>query len=65
MSTTDYEGDSGTVTFAPGETSKTVTIGIRDDSSDEGAEEFRLALTSATGAAISDGLAVGTIIDNE
>ena len=65
MSTTDYEGDSGTVTFAPGETTKTVTIGIRDDSSAEGAEDFRLLLTSATGAVISDGIGVGRINDNE
>ena len=65
LSTSDYEADSGTLTFAPGETVKTITIGVRDDGSAEGAQEFRLVLVDATGAAISDGVGVGTINDDD
>ena len=61
----DYESGSGQVTFAPGETTRTVTIGIRDDNSAEGTERFRLIIRTAQGAVIADGEAIGTITDND
>ena len=42
----DYESASGTVTFSPGETSKTVTVTINGDDEAEANETFTLALTS-------------------
>ena len=63
--TTDYEPGSGTITFTSGETTKTITIGIRDDADVEGTHQFRLALTSADGAVITDGVGMGRITDDD
>ena len=57
----DYTATSGTLTFAAGETSKTVSVVILDDSHDEGAETFTLRLSNPAGARIGDGEATGTI----
>ncbi|MBC7820477.1 MAG: hypothetical protein IAG10_26630, partial [Planctomycetaceae bacterium] len=68
-STADYgpTGTSGTVTFAPGETTKTILIPIVDDAIVESSETFTVTLTGATAASISStsGKAKGTINDNE
>ena len=61
----DYTATSGTLTFAPGETSKTVSVPILDDAHDEGEETFRLKLSNAAGAVIADGEAVGTIVNTD
>ena len=57
----DYTATSGTLTFAAGETTKTVSVPILDDSHDEGEETFTLRLSNATGTRIGDGEATGTI----
>ena len=57
----DYSKAKGALSFAAGETSKTVSVALLDDAHDEGAETFRLVLKKAEGAAIADGEAVGTI----
>ncbi len=63
----DYTGTtSGTITFAPGETSKDVTLDLLDDSLDEPDETVTLTLSGITGtASIADGTATGTITDND
>ena len=63
----DYTGTtSGAVTFAPGETSKDVTLGLVDDTVDEPDETVTLTLSGLTGtASIADGAAMGTITDND
>ncbi len=62
----DYTATSGSVTFAAGETSKTVTIGLLDDALSENDEVFTLALLSAEGAVLPAGLfGEGTIIDDD
>ena len=57
----DYTATSGTLTFAAGETSKTVSVPVLDDAHDEGEETLTLRLSAATGAVIADGVATGTI----
>ena len=58
----DYTATSGTLTFAAGETSKTVAVTVLSDSNNEGNETMKLTLSNATGTAeISDGEATGTI----
>ena len=57
----DYTARSGTLTFDPGETAKTVSVPVLDDAHDEGAETMQLRLSAASGAAIADGVATGTI----
>ena len=62
----DYTATSGTLTFAPGELTRTVSVTVLDDSNDEGSfgvEAMRLLLTSATGASIRDAAGVGYIRD--
>ena len=51
----DYTATSGTLTFAAGEKTKTVSVPILDDAVDEGEETFVLRLSNATGARIADG----------
>ena len=57
----DYVAQSGDLTFAAGETAKTVEVEVLDDLHDEGTETMTLTLTNAAGARIADGTAIGTI----
>ena len=59
----DYTATSGTLTFATGETEKTVSVAVLDDVIDEGHETFTLTLSNAAGgnAWLSDASATGTI----
>ena len=61
----DYRQAKGTLTFAAGETAKTVTVTLLDDAHDEGAETFTLKLSKPKGAVIADGEAVGTIENSD
>ena len=49
----DYTATSGTLTFMPGETSKTITITILNDTVYETTERFRVTLSNPTGATLS------------
>jgi uncharacterized delta-60 repeat protein len=64
-STEDYVAQSGTLTFNPGETSKTITVNLTDDTKFEGSQDFSVRLTNATDAAIATATGTATIIDNE
>ena len=57
----DYAAASGTLTFATGESRKTVEVAVLDDAHDEGGETFVLALSNASGARLEDAEATGTI----
>ena len=61
----DYMEGKYDLTFRPGQTEKQVYIWIWDDSHDEEAETFRVVLSKARGAAIGDGVAVGTIVNDD
>lgn len=62
----DYNAASGTVTFAAGETSKTINITINDDATFEGNEDFSVSLSNPSGATLgSPSTATVTIIDND
>ena len=59
----DYEATSGTLTFRPGQTRKTVSVPILDDARNEGDEMFGLALTNLQGATFAVNNGTGTIIN--
>ncbi|MCI0535950.1 MAG: hypothetical protein L0Z50_12060 [Verrucomicrobiales bacterium] len=61
----DYTAASGTVTFVPGETTKTVRISVIGDSVIEPNETFNVILSNASGATISTGSATMTIVDDD
>ena len=62
----DYEKRVATVKFAPGETSKTVSIFIIDDSYLEGPETFTVNLSNPLGATLgTPTIATVTITDND
>ena len=61
----DFTDTSGTVTFAAGETSKTIAVPVLDDVHDEGSETMKLKLSTASGAQITDRKAIGTITNSD
>ncbi|MDE1569445.1 Calx-beta domain-containing protein [Aquabacter sp. P-9] len=62
---TDYDSAVGSITFAPGETAKTVQVTVRGDTQVEVDETLTLQLSSPSGATIKDGTAVGTIRNDD
>lgn len=61
----DFVSASGTLSFAPGESSKNVSVQIVGDSTDEPNESFSLALSSPTNASIGVSSATLSIIDDD
>ena len=61
----DYTAASGTLTFGPGETTKTVSVVVLDDSVEDSGETFTLRLSNASGVEIADAEATGTITNTE
>ncbi len=61
----DYVAASGTLTFAPGQMTRTILVRTLDDTLYEGDETFTVTLSGPVGATITRGQAVGTIADNE
>ena len=62
----DYVTSIGTVSFAAGQSSKTVTIPVVDDALVEGDETFTITLSNVTGATLSaTSVAAITIVDND
>lgn len=61
----DYEAASGKLTFAPGETSKTIRVSVSGDRLGEPDETFVVQLHGAKNAKVADGMGVVTIADDE
>jgi hypothetical protein len=61
----DVQGQSGTLTFGPGETRKTVTVLLLNDTGAEKTEAFWLNLSGAVNATITQASATGLIFDND
>jgi len=57
----DYIAANGSVSFAAGQASATVTVQISNDTLVENPETFNLTLSAGTNVSISDGLGTGTI----
>jgi peptidoglycan-N-acetylglucosamine deacetylase len=61
----DYDATSGTLTFAPGQTAKTVAVTVRGDALDEPDETFRVRLRDPSACTIGRGTATVTIRDGD
>lgn len=61
----DYTAVSGTRSFAPGETTRQLTVPIVGDAVDEPDESFFVDLSDPSAAAIADGRAIVTIRDDD
>jgi Metallo-peptidase family M12/Calx-beta domain/Reprolysin family propeptide len=62
----DYTINVGTLSFAPGETSKTINVLVSDDLYQEGSETISVTLSNPVGATLgSPGTATLTILDND
>ena len=61
----DYDAASGTLRFAPGETSKTVDVAVRGDVVPENNETFFVTLRNASGAGILKSEGTGIIDDDD
>ncbi len=61
----DYTAKTGSVTFAAGETSKTVTVAVAGDSTVEPNETLTVTLANPNGATIAVASATGTITNDD
>src|SRR5437588_575049 len=61
----DYTAQAGTLTFNPGETTKTITVPVIADCNAESDENFFVNLSGAVNASISNGTGVATIISDD
>jgi len=61
----DYISQGGTLTFAPGETSKTITVAVCGDTIFENNEMFFVKLLVAVNATITDDQGAGTITNDD
>jgi hypothetical protein len=59
----DYVATSGTLTFAAGVGTQTVTVQVKGDLFDESDETFKVNLTNPTNATLADAQGIGTIQD--
>ncbi|MGV0992941.1 MAG: glycosyl hydrolase family 8 [Mycobacterium sp.] len=61
----DYSATSGTINFAAGETTKTVTVAVSGDTTAEPAETLTVSLSAPSGATVARATATGTIVDDD
>lgn len=61
----DYTATNGTLTFAPGVTSRSISIPILGDTIYESNETFTLNLSNAVNATIANGQATATILNDD
>jgi hypothetical protein len=65
LSGSDYVAQSGTLTFAPGQTTQIITILVNGDLTDEYDQGFYVNLSAATNANLTDSQGFGNILDND
>lgn len=61
----DYNAQSGSLNFAPGQTTKTIGIVVKGDRKREADETFFVNLSNAVGAQLQDDQGVGTILNDD
>ena len=61
----DYVATSGTVTFAPGQTTQAISVGVTGDTIPEADETFTVTLSSPVNATIASAVGTYTIINDD
>ena len=61
----DYVAQSGTLTFAPGVTTRTIAVAVSGDTTYEPDETFGVTLSSPTAATVTTAVATGTIANDD
>ncbi|HEX5862454.1 MAG TPA: Calx-beta domain-containing protein, partial [Nocardioides sp.] len=61
----DFTGQSGTLTFLPGQTVQTVAVSVIGDLAVEGTEDFFVNLGAPSNATLTDGQGMGTIFNDD
>src|SRR6185436_13547195 len=64
-SPSDYAVATGTLTFAPGDTTKTIVVTVNGDATLETNETFFVNLSNPTNAVIGDNQGLGTILNDD
>ncbi len=65
LSSSDYTAKTGTVTFAAGDTVKTVTVLVKQDTTLEANETLLLKLSNAVNAVFGNTTGIGTILNDD
>jgi hypothetical protein len=60
-----YTPTSGTLSFAPGETEKTITVNVVGDPAIEPNQTFTVGLSDPSGAILTEASGTGTIVDDD
>ena len=61
----DYAGESGTLEFAPGETTATIEVAVKGDTQIEPDETFAVELSDPGAGSLGDAAATGTIVNDD
>jgi len=61
----DYQSNSGTLTFVPGDTSEPITVLVNGDTKFEPNEDFFVNLSNPVNGTIADGQGEGTIVNDD
>jgi hypothetical protein len=61
----DYNAATGTLTFAPGEVTKTIVVSIIGDTTRENTETLTVRLSAAVNATLTNTDGLGSIIDDD
>jgi uncharacterized repeat protein (TIGR01451 family) len=61
----DYQSTSGALTFAPGQTSKTIGVAVVGETVVEPDETYNVNLSGPSNASLADGAGVGTIVNDD
>jgi hypothetical protein len=61
----DYQSQTGTLTFNPGELTKTVSVVVNGDTVNEANETFFVNLSNAVNSTIGDNQGLGTILNDD
>jgi urease beta subunit len=65
LATSDYQSQTGTLTFNPGQTTKTITVLVNGDTLIEANETFTVGLSGPVNGSITTGTGTGTILNDD